>query len=266
MDVLSLLKFWRNAGIPDFDITADEGSFFDLELTNTSNQYHQFSKFNGTDSNSNNNYPFTKKTRILPLDSSNTKTLRSPFRVLKLGFQNTKTKSEKKMKCEMEEVTICSLLKSSSEKFVDHDQMRSKRYSNDVVQKYFNLIKPLYVRVSRRSNENVRLPEQSPVHAYPATASVFSPRKEEKRLGGTVFKEVRKHWVKSRSSSVKPAPAPVVRSDDSALQQDGIQSAILHCKKSYDSPSRGCHDLSRSGSAPSQGPRISIDEVKRSSI
>ncbi|KAI3704856.1 hypothetical protein L1987_75085 [Smallanthus sonchifolius] len=187
MDVLSLLKFWRNAGFPDFG--KHEPSFFDLQLTN---QYHQFSNFNGTDSNS---HPFNKKRRILPLDSSNTKT-------------------------------------------------------------------------PRRSNENVRLPEESPVHAFPATAPVFSPRKEEKRLGGTVFKEVRKHWGKSRSSSSeKPAPAPVMRSDDdSALQQDGIQSAILHCKKSYDSPSRGCHVLSRSGSAPSEGPRISIDEIKRSSI
>ncbi|KVI10156.1 probable membrane-associated kinase regulator 2 [Cynara cardunculus var. scolymus] len=317
MDVFSLLKFWRNAGIGDpitagdFDISADdEGSFFDLVFTNPNNledndsvdsptvsvisgfhsdHYNQFSKMDGADSKSNHTYSsshavfFNNKSKILPLDSSNSKTPRSPFRVLMLGFQNSKTKSDKKeMKCEIEEVTISSLLKRDnslrnkmrSEKFLEHDQMPSKRFSKDVVHKYLNLIKPLYIKVSKRSNEKVRFSDHSPMpsSSSPAASSVFSPRKEEKQGGRTMFKEVRKHLGKSRSSSssstsVKSIPSPATRRDDSALQQqDGIQSAILHCKKSYNSPSQGCNVLSRSGSAPSHGPRISVDEEKRSSI
>lgn len=315
MDVFSLLKFWRNAGVGDpinagdFDITDDEGSFFDLVFTNPKNlqdhdcaesptvnvisglhsdHYQQFSKLDGADSKSKHTYSssphavfFNNKRKILPLDSSNTKTPRSPFRVLMLGLQNNKTKLDKKeMKCEIEEVTISSLLKRDnslrhrlrSEKFLDHDQMPSKRFSKDVVNKYLNLIKPLYIKVSKKSNEKVRMPDHTSFpSSSPATASVFSPRKDEKPSGRTVFKEVRKHLGKSRSSSssaaIKSIPSPALRKDDSALQQqDGIQSAILHCKRSYSSPSQGCNVLSRSGSAPSQGPRISIDEEKRSSI
>ncbi|PWA55615.1 hypothetical protein CTI12_AA378550 [Artemisia annua] len=278
MDVFSLLKFWRNAGIgdpinpSDFDLTDDEGSFFDLVFTHPNNiestmvSVEHFSKMDGTDLKSN-------KRKILPLDISNngttTKTPKSPFRSL-LGLQN-KVKV-KEMKCEIEEVTISSLLsrdnslrhKLKSEKLLDHHQhdehMTSKRFSKDVVHKYLNLIKP---KGSKRGNDKVRCSEQSQF--------MFSPRKDEKLSGKiTVFKEVRKHLGKSRSSSsnaVKAVPLTALRRDDSALQQhDGIQSAILHCKKSYNSPSQGCNVLSRSGSAPSHGSRISVDEEKRSSI
>nr|GEU79599.1 probable membrane-associated kinase regulator 2 [Tanacetum cinerariifolium] len=131
--------------------------------------------------------------------------------------------------------------------------MTSKRFSKDVVNKYLNLIKP---KGLKRGNDKVRCSEQS--HQF-----MFSPRKDEKKI--TVFKEVRKHLGKSRSSSSnagKPVALTALRRDDSALQQqDGIQSAILHCKKSYNSPSQGCNVLSRSGSAPSHGSRISYYPV-----
>ncbi|KAL8248044.1 hypothetical protein R6Q59_009260 [Mikania micrantha] len=230
MDVFSLLKFWRNTGVGDPSINAPDIDFTDDEG----------SFFDLVFTNPNNQHLNT-----LPLDSSNTKTPRSPFRVFMLGFQNPKLKSAKKeIKCDFQEVTISTLLKRDnsfrSEKL--HHHMSSKRFSKDVLHRYLNLIKPL---VSKRSNENFRLHQHH---------TAFSPKKEE------VFK----HLGKSRSSSLKPS----ARRDDSALQQhDGIQSAILHCKKSYNSPSQGCHVLSRSGSAPSQASRISIDdEQKRSSI
>ncbi|KAJ9539614.1 hypothetical protein OSB04_026120 [Centaurea solstitialis] len=334
MDVFSLLKFWRNAGIGDpitavgdFDFPADddEGSFFDLVFTKSndledidsqsptvsvisdfqSDHYNQqqLSKMDGAESNKSNSHSIffnnNNKSKVLPLDSSSSSTSkttpRSPFRVLMLGFQNGKTRSdnnnnkkeeeEEEMKCEIEEVTISSLLKRDNslrnkirnEKVLDHDRISSKRFSKDVVVKYLNLIKPLYVKASKRSsNEKVRSSSDHSPMPSPATVSIFSPRKEEKPVGRTVlFKEVRKHLGKSRSSSSsssfavsgKSIPSPAARRDDSALQQqDGIQSAILHCKKSYNSPSQGCNVLSRSGSAPSHGPRISIDEEKRCSI
>lgn len=60
-----------------------------------------------------------------------------------------------------------------------------------------------------------------------------------KQQGGrpAVFREVCRSLMKSKSS-VRTVPVPVCRRDDSALQQqDGIQSAILHCKRSYSSSS-----------------------------
>nr|XP_043634854.1 membrane-associated kinase regulator 5-like [Erigeron canadensis] len=305
MDVFSLVKFWRNAGIGDpltstnLDIISDdESSFFDLVFTNNNNNdqcvdsttiniisdfhssdhYQQqqegcFSNMDGLDTKSKSNqtyYPcssphsiFFNKSKILPLDSSSTtKSPKSPFRVLKLGFQNKmKHETRSEIKCDDKQVTttISSLLKRDNSSFrnklvtseQDHDHS-SKRFSKQVVYKYLNIIKP-----SKRFHDKVRLPDNS--SSSPATTSIFSPRK---------------YLGKSRSSSsssaaVKPVPLPALRRDDSALQQqDGIQSAILHCKKSYSSssPSRGCQVLSRSGSAPSHGARISVDEKKRSSI
>ncbi|KAK1409115.1 hypothetical protein QVD17_35640 [Tagetes erecta] len=223
MDVFSLVKFWRNAAIgdpADFDLSDDEASFFDLVFT-TPNNTHSVNVISH----------FQKVDALTPqTTSSNTK---SPFRVLMLGL-----KPEKK---EEGTTTISSLLKRE-------DNTQSKR---DLVHRYLNLIKPLYIKVSRsRSN-----------HKSP---SFFTSRKEEKPASGrTVFK----HLGKSRSSSSSSSVVP--RRDDSALQQqDGIQSAILHCKNSYNSPnSQGCNVLSRSGSAPSAaGCRISIHEPKRTSI
>ncbi|XP_076927633.1 uncharacterized protein LOC143591257 [Bidens hawaiensis] len=237
MDVFSLLNFWRNAGVGhpittqqlDFDFTInDDNSFFDLVFTNTDDVIF-----------SNN------KRKVMPLDSSNTK---SPFRALKLGFHyynnnnnnnNNKSRSDKKKmkrEVELEHVSISSLLKSSEP---------SKRFSKDVVHKYLNLIKPLYVKVSRTSSE-------------------LCSRKNGKP---TVFKRLGKSRSSSSSSAGKVTPAPAARrSSDSDLQQDGIQSAILHCKKSYGSPSGYCDVLSRSGSAPYQESWICIEEMKRSSI
>ncbi|KAI7727702.1 hypothetical protein M8C21_021814, partial [Ambrosia artemisiifolia] len=238
-----LLKFWRNAGVGDplfsghFNITEDEGSLFDLVITNPDNgfnlhPYQQYYSPNSKQSLFSNN-----KRKVSPLDSSNTKTPRSPFRALMLGFHNTKTKSDKKkIKRQIEEVTF------GSDKFIDNDQPPSKRFSKEVVNKYMSLIKPLYIKVSRRSNDKVRLSEDS------------------------VFKHLGKCRSSSSSSAGKFTPSPAARSYDSVLQQDGIQSAILHCKKSYSSPSRECNVLSRSGSAPSQGTRVCIDEGKRCSI
>ncbi|KAK9060864.1 hypothetical protein SSX86_018044 [Deinandra increscens subsp. villosa] len=255
MDVFSLVKFWRNAGIGDpinsvkFDVTDDddEGCFFDLVFTTPPD----ISRQQGCSKSPNTPHFFNRK--ILPLDCSsnnnnNNKTpttpCRSPFRVLMLGFQSPRVKSSnKEMKyCEIVEeeeevVTISSLLNTSSSLRRSENQMpsssSSKRFSKDIVNRYLNLIRrPLVVSRSRPN--------------------------QYKHLGKSRSKQPA---IPSSSSSISR------RHDDSAL--DGIQSAILHCKKSYSSSQDGCHVLSRSGSAPSQsqGLRISsVDEEKRSSI
>ncbi|KAI3751114.1 hypothetical protein L2E82_22160 [Cichorium intybus] len=297
MDVFSMLKFWRYAGggdptaIGDLDSTFDDDeSFFDLVFTDPVDENDNYfgaspnvNVSDGGDSKSSFRFSspgevYSKNRRkVLPLDSPNTKTPQSPLRMLLPGFQNNKSRLEKKeSNSEVEEIKIGSLLKRDNslrhklmtEKLQDNDQTPSKRFSKEAVNKYLNLIKPSYVKVSKRNSEKSRLQEKSITPSSSPASSVFSPRKEEKRGGGrgAVFREVRKHLGKSRSASAI-LQTPASKSDDSALeQQDSIKGAILHCKRSYNSPSQDCV-LSRSGSAPSNNqPRISIDEENRSSI
>ncbi|KAK2983606.1 hypothetical protein RJ640_023140 [Escallonia rubra] len=233
--------------------------------------------------------------------------LRSPpnFRVLMLGFKKSKVEkietnsffmatpkheSRFSVKCKVEEVQISSLfardnsLRSQLQREgfeVGIKDERSKRFSKDVVQKYLNLIKPFYVKGPRRSGEKARFAEAVTPMASPATATAFSPRKNVEEKQGSrvaVFREVCRQLGKSRSASsagrVVPTPSTVRRRDDTILeQQDGIQSAILHCKRSYSSSSssQDCSLLSRSASDSSCGKSInpsisSTEEEQRSSI
>ncbi|KAD2126024.1 hypothetical protein R6Q59_007090 [Mikania micrantha] len=287
MEVFSLLKFWRTAGGGDqgYDSSIDdEESFFELVFTNSVDEDEcrciGSPKFNGFSDESRSSFRFSSPdevylnntTNIFSFDSPETKAPKSPLRLLNLGFQNVQ-----KSESEIEEAKIepNSILKRDNslrqqlktEKLLENEQTPSKRFSKDVVNKYLNLIKPAYVRVSKRSTEKSRSPEKSITPSSSPASSVFSPRKEDKRAGagrrGAVFKEVRKRLGKSRSASAI-LQTPATKSDDSALeQQDGIQGAILHCKRSYNSPSQVCV-LSRSGSAPlNNQTRISIDEDNR---
>ncbi|KAI3705750.1 hypothetical protein L1987_75991 [Smallanthus sonchifolius] len=299
MDVFSLLKFWRNAGggdpaaAGDFDSSFDdEESFFDLVFTNSGDEadygYGASPNFNGFDvhgGESRSSFRFSSpdevylnnKRNIFSFDSPNTKTPQSPLRLLMLGFQNNqKPEWEKKVtNREIEEVKIGAMIKRDNslrhqlmtEKLLENDLTPSKRFSKDVVNKYLNLMKPSYVKVSKRSAEKSRLSEKSVTPSSSPASSVFSPRKEEKRGGsggrGAVFREVRKRLGKSRSASAI-LQTPATKSDDSVLEkQDGIKGAILHCKRCYNSG----FVLSRSGNAPSNNqPRISVEEQNRSSI
>nr|XP_043616101.1 membrane-associated kinase regulator 5 [Erigeron canadensis] len=276
MDVLSLLKFWKIAGgggggggetlsVRDYDYGSsfdDEESFFDLVLTDNDKE---------NDIETKSSFVFVSPEEVFV--TNNKKTPQSPFRILMLGLQNTnnktkQTKPEKEVEQKQEEVVkIGALLKRDNslrhkfqtEKLIDSNEARtpSKRFSKDVVNKYLNIMKP-----SKRSNEKSRFNDKCSTPSSSPASSVFSPRKEEKKGGrGAVFKGVRKHLGKCRSASAI-LQTPVTRSDDSALeQQNSIQGAILHCKKSYNSPSQDCCVLSRSGSAPSN-----FEEDDRSSI
>nr|GMD72518.1 probable membrane-associated kinase regulator 2 [Ipomoea batatas]GME01107.1 probable membrane-associated kinase regulator 2 [Ipomoea batatas] len=142
-----------------------------------------------------------------------------------------------------------------------------KKFSKEMMQKYLKMVKPLYIRVSKRYGEKLRFSGQLSLAGAKA-ALVASPppppqptaEKGEAEAAEVAEKTavlsnvkslkqgnlpaglrvVRKHLRKSRS-----APSPVVsssgelssrRRDDSLLQQqDGIQSAILHCKRSFNS-------------------------------
>lgn len=119
----------------------------------------------------------------------------------------------------------------------------SKRFPKEVIRKYLKLIKPLYIKVSKRQSEKPKftgeLSMPSP-SSSPATQPSCSPKKEKQGSIPAGIRVVRKHLGKSKSASAATIvmPSTVNRRDDSLLlQHDGIQSAILHCKKSFSSSS-----------------------------
>ncbi|KAK3227920.1 hypothetical protein Dsin_007782 [Dipteronia sinensis] len=176
-----------------------------------------------------------------------------------------------------------------------------KRFSKDVMQKYLKKVKPLYVRVSKRYGEKLKFSGQlslnsaaRSIQSPPSTAGQKPKPTAEKsqtevttepaetqlksqKLQANIPERLRvvcKQLGKSRSASSAVAAAPagpvVQRRDDSLLQQqDNIQSAILHCKRSFNaSRDSDSSILPRSISDPSSHKstkelsRKSSDEVK----
>ncbi|ERN04597.1 hypothetical protein AMTRI_Chr01g130460 [Amborella trichopoda] len=149
-----------------------------------------------------------------------------------------------------------SLEEEGSGGLSDKEAKRAK----DVVQKYLKMIKPFYVRVSKRYGEKLGFSGQlSPGKA----ASVVGEEEMEVNSCGEReaaapppppplvvsgqnaktsgfpggFRIVYKHLGKSRSAnSAVGQTVHSQRRDDSLLQQqDGIQGAIAHCKRSFKS-------------------------------
>ncbi|KAI3419578.1 uncharacterized protein J3R85_013085, partial [Psidium guajava] len=131
------------------------------------------------------------------------------------------------------------------------DDSSSKRLSRDGLQKYLNLVMPLTVGISKRYSDTVKFPSaESPLTSpasSPATAACSSPRM------GKGFRVRSKHLLgKSKSAAMGTTcvtSSPARRDDSLALQHDGIQGAILHCKRSYYSSREGSV-LWRSASDP----------------
>ncbi|KAF4404438.1 probable membrane-associated kinase regulator 2 [Cannabis sativa] len=224
--------------------------------------------------------------------------------------QQQQQKSQKNqfftVKLKVEEVPIVSLFSSrsvsnKSQKQSNENETPSvstdeKRFAKEVVQKYLKMVKPLYVRVSKRYGERLKLSGQVSLNS--SVAKPVSPPNTtetvEKKSTQTVeppppppppesaasseipannvnkslnfpagLRVVCKHLGKSRSASSTAAVAPsgtaaqaaaAKRRDDSLLQQqDGIQSAILHCKRSFNAARDSESNLlSRCASDPSK--------------
>ncbi|MCL7028294.1 hypothetical protein MKW94_030740 [Papaver nudicaule] len=147
------------------------------------------------------------------------------------------------------------------------------------------MIKPLYVRVSKRYNNGGAfspsrspsvIPSSSPLKVE-TEESISSSKNLRKQGVGNLpngLRIVRKHLGKSRSaSSVNPVTATTnsassgiqaKRRDDSLLQQqDGIQSAILHCKRSFNA-SRDTDSCARSSTSEESPHEITIDSTRNS--
>ncbi|KAI4363653.1 hypothetical protein MLD38_019843 [Melastoma candidum] len=103
------------------------------------------------------------------------------------------------------------------------DPGASRRFSRDVIHKYLRFVKPLYAEASKKRVDGETYPEEFPAAATLATPPLHAgSRKPPPGLQA-------KQFGKSRSASTG-----TTRVDDSLLQHhDGIQSAILHCKRSF---------------------------------
>ncbi|KAK4799489.1 hypothetical protein SAY86_024854 [Trapa natans] len=111
------------------------------------------------------------------------------------------------------------------------------RLSKEVIRKYLGLVRPLYVKVSKRQRGGVRFTTE-------ISKTTVAPCSHVKRAGAPHSKsmaparskvETYRQPGKSKSPSVPVIVSPA-RRDDSLLQQhDGIESAILHCKRSFSS-------------------------------
>ncbi|CAK9176931.1 unnamed protein product [Ilex paraguariensis] len=261
---------------------------------------------------SSNNFFFNRN--ILPIEptskpQSSTSLLKSPpkFRAFMLGLKKSKLEKTQAngtdatatlerlqqkpslhgqskrftVECEHEEVPIASLLtrdsslRSKLQKEISDEKSDSlKRIVKDGVHKYFKLIKPLYVIVSKRYRKKMRFPNQfstvTPLSS-PAPARSSGKQAEEKHASFPAgFRVACNHTAKSRLA-VDIMPSQGSRRDGSLLQKhedDGIQSAILHCKRSYNSSSKDSSVLSRSvsDSKSINSPRNSAEEGKRCSI
>lgn len=183
--------------------TDDEDSFFDLDFTVPLKKKQKDFKPNDK----------VSARKVLPKP-------RSPRLRLHMLLKNAE-ESEKKTEAS-EEVPIFSLLDIGNSPAGKYQKQRSenstRRFPKVVIQKYLKLINPFYSRASKK--------------AY--TQTVKSTSKVSKKT--TPFSSPRRQVVEKQG--IRSVPA---RRDDSLLlQHDGIQSAILHCKRSYNSSSGTC--------------------------
>ncbi|KAL2516720.1 putative membrane-associated kinase regulator 2 [Abeliophyllum distichum] len=181
------------------------------------------------------------------------------------------------VKFKVEEVPIVSLFTRDSSKGnnngggqkneVEDKDSNEKKLTKETVHKYLKMVKPLYIRVSKRYGEKLKVSGHLsfPGGETKGGAAPTPPCTAEEKGGEGVvevsegaalnnvksqkqgnnlqagLKGVLKHLGKNRSESSAPVPATdppanmsSSRRDDSLLQQqDGIQGAILHCKRSF---------------------------------
>nr|GMC98044.1 probable membrane-associated kinase regulator 2 [Ipomoea batatas] len=182
-------------------------------------------------------------------------------KIKSLFTRESSSKGNSNGKAEQKPSTLESHLNSSS-------SSEERKFPKETIQKYLKLVKPLYIRVSKRYSDKLGFSGHLsfPGGGTAAAATTHSPppqsTAEKAETEPTDFSEksavlsnaksqkqgnlpaglrvVPKNLMKSRSASSAAAAAaasPVSssqRRDDSLIEQhDGIQGAILHCKRSF---------------------------------
>ncbi|KAL1326490.1 hypothetical protein HN51_036591 [Arachis hypogaea] len=245
---------------------SDDDGHISFTLSPSTNNHHNMelhldpsSSFlnSNSDSDSNPNPPLPPPPFTASFLKSATK-----FRVFMLGLKKPKPNPTQQgklctVKFKVEEVPILSFFTrdntskpraSSNNKHESHSlssppppsSCSSSSEEKRLMHKYLRMVKPLYIKISRNRCADDKLN----VNASP-------PPQNQGEDGGSDESEGSKLLGKSRSASAAVLVSSR-RRDDSLLQQhDGIQSAILHCKRSFNA-SRECESsqLPRSVSNP----------------
>ncbi|KAH9625769.1 hypothetical protein KSS87_010734 [Heliosperma pusillum] len=257
----------------------DDDSFFELELTlpKFETKSSNFTQTNLSNLNNLNSEKIDAKINSKPQSPISILRSASPkLKIFMFGKLNKKSKSQSEEDAFCDNISVSSSFspKSSTSspftvKFKIEDgsfvpkftkERRSfedsRRFSKDVVQKYMNFVKPLY---TKRNGGNVDGGDRfeascSPMRTSSASATSETTSFKEK---SSRFKVKTKSLGKSKSASamiVSPLPS-MVRNDHPC---DGIEGAILHCKRSL--TTKGNTSLSRCSSDPSHEKSITISE------
>ncbi|KAJ6426528.1 hypothetical protein OIU84_022179 [Salix udensis] len=185
------------------------------------------------------------------------------------------------VKFKVEEVPVMSLFTRDNSKSIKSSQKQNsteestasaagvassdekQKFSKDVMQKYLQKVKPLYIRVSKRYGEKLKLSGQLSLGSGLKTPAAPPPSTVTQKTTTADKLEKEKESVEAPAvaKGLKTGESAFwVERDDSLLQQhDGIQSAILHCKRSFNaSRDSDSSVLSRSVSDPSHEKSIEI--------
>ncbi|KAG6484959.1 hypothetical protein ZIOFF_053484 [Zingiber officinale] len=116
---------------------------------------------------------------------------------------------------------------------------------SDMLQRYLSKIKPLYMRISKRYGEKLRqfavAPSSIGGDAKVRPGAGEGGSNQTKHQSSFAPTRLRKSRSTSVTGSVRSPLATAQRRDDSFIeQQDGIQRAIAHCKRSFN---RGNEEL-----------------------
>uniref|UniRef100_A0A1J3IZ78 Putative membrane-associated kinase regulator 5 n=1 Tax=Noccaea caerulescens TaxID=107243 RepID=A0A1J3IZ78_NOCCA len=274
-------------GDPDAELCEGDDSFFELEISLSDFSLHEKKTSENKQRLETTTTTTTfsvSKSKVLPFVETTSKP-QSPITLLKSGqkfrafsFKKTKpaeseksTTTEKKeninnrnlnLKFRIEDDETTSFRKTATiaRSQVKDDMMfedsASPVSSSSSSKRFFSLIKPLYTKTTKKQSIN-----------GVSTSPASSPASREKQRSNipSGIRIARRQLGKSRSASAAVGGmSPANRVDDSLqVQQDGIQSAILHCKKSFHG-SRESSLLSRSTSESSSQEKLSTSSSEDS--
>lgn len=231
---------------------------------------------------------FMLKLKRSKSDSITTTSTTTKSQPQKQSQQHRNNKKSFTVKFKVDEVPVISLLSRASSNSKSHTTTTSsssstattaaadehpagsssdcgdeKRNKKEVIQKYLKLVRPLYIRVPKRNQPPLPAAEGK---EEMAAAAERSEMKGQKALVGLNLKGMmmaKKHLGKSKSAVVHSNSniQNVVsnRRDDSLLQQqDGIQGAILHCKRSFNNASSTRDLEEKEGAEPEPEPEAAL--------
>lgn len=241
-------------GDPEVELSEGDDSFFELEISlsdfslkenKTSEEREEKQRLETTTFSVSKSkvLPFVEPQSPITLSKSGQKFRAFSFKKSKSVESEKSTTTEKKennnrsfnvrFRVEDDETTSFRKTASIARPQLKDDTMFDDSASSPVSsasssssKRFFSLIKPLYTKTTKKQSIN-----------SVSTSPASSPAAREKQRNNipSGIRSVRRQLGKSRSASAAVGGmSPANRVDDSLqVQQDGIQSAILHCKKSF---------------------------------